>query len=99
MRNRRGQPQHDRHVFDTLVEVLGLTTLTRTDLLVITASNGENLKLAKRFLEHAQGLGLNADLLDLTLLDLPLFTPRTKEQGMPTAIAPLQTQLVEVPRW
>ena len=76
-----------------------MTTLTRTDILVITASNGENLKLAMRFSEQAQTLGLSSGLLDLTTLDLPLFTPRSKERGMPKAIAPLYTQLMSVPRW
>ena len=76
-----------------------MTTLTRTDLLVITASNGENLKLAMRFSEQAQTLGLSSELLDLTTLDLPLFTPRSKERGMPKAIAPLHAQLMSVPRW
>ncbi len=45
------------------------------DVLVIAASNGENLKLAQRFVDQVQAQGSSADLLDLTTLELPLFTP------------------------
>jgi NAD(P)H-dependent FMN reductase len=70
------------------------------DVLVITASNGENLKLAQRFQTSARSLGQKAELLDLTTLDLPLFTPRAQAaHGIPTAIAPLQTRLSAAPRW
>ena len=70
------------------------------DLLVITASNGENLKLAQRFQTSASNLGQQSELLDLTTLDLPLFTPRTQAaKGLPTAIAPLEALLTSAPRW
>jgi chromate reductase len=72
---------------------------TSPNLLVITASNGENLKLAQRFVEQAQQLGQQAELLDLTSLDLPLYTPRAQEKGTPAAVAPLQEQLMAAPRW
>ena len=49
------------------------------DVLVIAASNGENLKLAQRFVDQTRAQGSSADLLDLTTLELPLFTPRVKE--------------------
>ena len=48
------------------------------DLLVISASNGENLKLAERFAQQARALGQTAEVLDLTEIDLPLFTPRSQ---------------------
>ena len=70
------------------------------DLLVIAASNGENLKLAQRFQASARSLGQQSELLDLTTLDLPLFTPRTQAaSGIPTAISPLQGLLRSAPRW
>lgn len=43
-----------------------------TDLLVISASNGENLKLANRFAETGSAQGLTSTVLDLTAVDLPL---------------------------
>ena len=69
------------------------------DVLVIAASNGENLKLAQRFVEETRAQGSSADLLDLTTLELPLFTPRAQEQGMPDGVQPLQKQLITAPRW
>jgi len=74
-------------------------TVPSPDLLVIAASNGENLNLSQRFVDQAHALGQSADLLDLTSLDLPLFTPRAQEQGTPAAVAPLQQQLMAAPRW
>ena len=74
-------------------------TAPSPDLLVIAASNGENLKLADRFAAQAKALGQTAEVLDLTTIDLPLFTPRAQESSTPAAIAPLQTQLINAPRW
>ncbi len=70
------------------------------DLLVITASNGENLKLAERFVQMGQKLGAKPELLDLTNLDLPLYNPKTHaEQGIPQITKALNTQMASVPRW
>lgn len=74
-------------------------TSPSTDLLVIAASNGENLKLADRFATHAKALGTTAKVLDLTTIDLPLFTPRAQNNNTPAAVAPLQEQLMNAPRW
>ena len=74
-------------------------TTPAPDLLVITASNGENLKLAQRFAAQAQAKGNRAEVLDLTTLDLPLFTPRVQNLGTPQEVMPLQAQLMASPRW
>ena len=76
-----------------------MTTHRPTDLLVIAASNGENLTLAERFAAQARAQQLSADVLDLTSVDLPLFTPRAMAAGMPPAVAPLQQQLAGATRW
>ena len=47
-----------------------------SDLIVLTASNGENRKLAERFVQAAAAQNASAELIDLTQLNLPLFTPR-----------------------
>lgn len=70
-----------------------------TDLLVIAASNGENLSLAGRFAAAARQQGEDAEVLDLTALDLPLFTPRAQAMGMPAGLAALQGHLVAASRW
>ena len=69
------------------------------DVLVLSASNGENLKLAERFAAAAQSQGRSAEVLDLTAVDLPLFTPRAQEQGPPAALAGLQQKLMDTPHW
>ena len=52
--------------------------MSNKNLLVITASNGENLKLAERFLIAGKKLNYSCELLDLTTSkhDLPIFNPR-----------------------
>jgi NAD(P)H-dependent FMN reductase len=69
------------------------------DLLLIAASNGENLKLAHRFAAAAQAMGRGTDVLDLTALDLPLFTPPARDHGTPAAVADLEARLRASPRW
>ena len=69
------------------------------DVLVIAASNGQNLLLAERFAAAAREQGHSTDVLDLTALDLPLFTPRALEAGTPAALAVLQARLDGAPRW
>ena len=76
-----------------------MTNTGHKDLLVISASNGENLKLAERFAQQARALGQTAEVLDLTEIDLPLFTPRSQAQGMPQAVEPVQQQLMAATRW
>lgn len=74
-------------------------TVSTTDLLVLAASNGENLALAERFAATGRGLGLTAAVLDLTAVDLPLFSPRALGSGTPSALGALEAQLGGAPRW
>ena len=69
------------------------------NLLVIAASNGENLKLAERFAAQARVQGLSAEVLDLTAVELPLFTPRACSGGAPPAVASLHQKLVAATHW
>jgi len=71
---------------------------SRPDLLVIAASNGENLKLAHRFAAEARHQGGSADVLDLTALPLPLFTPQGQGEPHP-AVAQLEQTLNGATRW
>jgi len=75
-------------------------TPTPPDLLVISASNGENLKLAGRFAACGRSRGLTAEVLDLTEESLPLFTPRQlADAGVPVTIGALADRLLAAPRW
>jgi chromate reductase len=69
------------------------------DLLVIAASNGQNLNLAERFAAAARQQGLQPAVLDLTTVDLPLFTPRAQENAPAQALAALEAQLGSAHRW
>ena len=55
------------------------------DVLVLAASNGQNLQLAERFAAAAREQGQSAAVLDLTAIALPLFTPRAQSAGTPPA--------------
>ena len=70
-----------------------------SDLIVLTASNGENLKLAERFVQAATAQKVSAKLIDLTQLDLPLFTPRVQAAGAGQGLKDLHDQLHQTPRW
>ncbi len=50
-------------------------------MLILTASNGQNLALAELVAERAQALGHGSQLIDLVALELPLFTPACKAAG------------------
>jgi chromate reductase len=69
-----------------------------TDLLVLAASNGENLKLAERFAAAGRERDMTAEVLDLTTLHLPLYNPRIHaEGGIPEAVAPSAANWSRVP--
>ena len=70
-----------------------------SDLIVLTASNGENLKLGERFVQAAAAHHAKAELIDLTQLDLPLFTPRVQAAGAGPDLATLHDKLHQTPRW
>ena len=76
-----------------------MSTPTSTDVLVIAASNGHNLQLAERFAAAARQQGQSAAVLDLTAINLPLFTPRAQVAGKPPVLAALEAQLAAAPRW
>ncbi len=68
-------------------------------ILVITASNGENLKLANRFVDSAKQLGAEAALIDLTTLALPIYNPRLPSNNETASeISSLHSQLVSIER-
>ncbi len=66
----------------------------------MSASDGENLKLAKRFVDMGKQLQVNPELLDLTTLDLPLFSPKKHaELGATSTIQNLQEQMYSHSHW
>jgi len=70
------------------------------DLLVISASSGENLKLSERFAAAGRARGLSSEVLDLTRLALPLYNPRAHaSEGIPAPVTLLSSSLEAAPRW
>lgn len=68
-------------------------------VLILSASHGENLKLAHRFASAASQMGLVPNLIDLTTLGLPLYTPQAHASGFPESLADLAAQLDSAPCW
>ena len=71
-------------------------------LLVITASNGENLKLAERFVNAGKNLNYSSELLDLTESknDLPIFNPRhSLNDQAPENLKSINTQMESHSHW
>ena len=71
-------------------------------LLVITASNGENLKLAERFVVAGKKLNYSCELLDLTKSEnhLPIFNPRHDSQDKAlTNLKSINLQMESYSHW
>ena len=64
-------------------------------LLACSASNGKNLVMARRVVELAEGMGMSARLLDLTEVDLPLYTPQRDDGNVPPSLSKLETIFAE----
>ena len=76
--------------------------MSNKNLLVITASNGENLKLAKRFLKAGKELNYSCELLDLTESkhDLPIFNPRhNSKDKAPENLKLINSQMERHSHW
>ena len=76
--------------------------MSNKKLLVIAASNGENLKLAKRFLLAGKELNYSCELLDLTESqnDLPIFNPRhNSKEKAPDNLHLINAQMESHSHW
>ncbi len=76
--------------------------MSNKNLLVITASSGENLKLAERFLIAGKKLNYSCELLDLTESknDLPIFNPRRNSTDKaPENLESINTQMENYSHW
>lgn len=58
-------------------------------LLICTATHGENLHLCQRALERARHLNLDAHLLDISTINLPLYTSFDDAAPDPSIMNPL----------
>ncbi len=62
-------------------------------MLILTASNGQNLALAELVAERSRALGHGSELIDLVALELPLFTPACQAAGAGEPLEILATAL------
>ena len=70
------------------------------DLIIISASSGKNLELAKSFEQKAKVLNLSAEILDLTTLGIPLYNPRIHNKGeIPEEIKIIKERLFKINKW
>ena len=70
------------------------------DLIIISASCGKNLELAKKFHEKSNELKIISEVLDLTTLDIPLFNPRIHDkENIPVAVTKIKEKLFACERW
>ena len=64
-------------------------------LLICTASSGHNRALAMRLAEVASTLDMPTSVLDLTAVDLPVYTPQRDAEGAPDAVAGIAEMFVQ----
>ena len=71
-----------------------------TDLIIITASNGNNLNLAQAFKKKSIELKLSTQILDLTQLSIPLYNPRFHVNSeIPNEIKEIKQILLKTDKW
>ena len=76
--------------------------MSNKTLLIITSSNGENLKLAERFVIAGRKLNYSCKLLDLTTSenDLPIFNPRhNSKDKTPANLESINLQMDSHSHW
>ena len=56
-------------------------------VIIITASNNQNLKLANQFKEEVSKHAGQSEIIDLVDLNLPLYSPEAEKSGIPDQIA------------
>ena len=71
-----------------------------TDLIIISASNGQNLDLSKNFLKKASDIKLKSEIIDLTELEIPLFNPRIhSSENIPAQVITIKQKLFQTEKW
>ena len=71
-----------------------------TDLIIISASNGKNLELSKKFLKKASDIKLKSEIIDLTELEIPLFNPRIhSSENIPAQVITIKQKLFQTEKW
>ncbi len=73
---------------------------SKSDLIIISASNGKNLEISKQFLNKSSELKISSEILDLTELNIPLYNPRIHSKNkIPNEIIELKKKLFATEKW
>ena len=73
---------------------------SKTNLIIISSSNGKNLELSKKFLQKSNELKITSEILDLTEINIPLYNPRIHSKNeIPSEIISLKNKLFETEKW
>lgn len=64
-------------------------------LSILVTSSGKNLDLGNTLLEMAQKHGHDVNLIDVTSLNLPLYSPAEEKNGIPEAAKELTEKLIQ----
>ena len=59
-------------------------------ILIIAASNGHNLDLARQLQQQSTDMCFDSEILDLTKIELPVYFPAKEAEGLPTAVEELR---------
>ncbi|MCS5537995.1 MAG: NAD(P)H-dependent oxidoreductase [Candidatus Poseidoniaceae archaeon] len=68
-------------------------------VLVIAASDGKNLVLAKKWVEVGTEFGYTMDILELCADELPLYTPRRDDEGSPVLLQVIEQRMAAADAW
>ena len=72
----------------------------QSKLIIITASNGNNLKLSKQFLDMSKDLNISSEIMDLTQFNIPLFNPRNNpKENIPSDVINIKEKLMHIEKW
>tara|TARA_Y100001978_G_C23532677_1_gene355751 strand:+ start:102 stop:638 length:537 start_codon:yes stop_codon:yes gene_type:complete len=73
---------------------------SKTNLIIISSSNGKNLELSKKFLEKSNELNIPSEIIDLTEFNIPLYNPRIHSKNeIPNEIISLKKKLFDTEKW
>ena len=72
----------------------------KSNLIIISASSGKNLELAKKFMSKSNDLKISSEIIDLTEINIPLYNPRIhSENDISDEIYNLKKKLFKAEKW
>ncbi len=72
----------------------------KSNLIIISASNGKNLELSTNFQKKSQKLNISSEILDLTTLNIPLYNPRNhSNKDIPDEVNLIKEKLFAIDKW